>query len=131
MSKLTKADLQQFTGSETFYRHVFNRAVVYTEGVKFLAEQAKAHWLIDSIALLIGSHRFNAAAAKDERIGLIHFWKLAVGNNQTAKLEARADSPDEPFISENIFWTDFPLDEADIWAAHDGDHWTLMLPSEY
>ncbi len=131
MAKLTKADLMQFTGSQEFYRHVFNRAVVYTEGVQYLAEQGEAFWLIDSIALYIGSHRFNAAAAQDDRINLMHFWKLAVNEDRTANLEARADSPDEPFITEDIPWTDFPLDEADIWACHDGDHWTLMLPSEY
>jgi hypothetical protein len=35
---LSKEDLQQFTGSETFYRHALNRKVVFTEGAHHVAE---------------------------------------------------------------------------------------------
>lgn len=113
------------------YRHAFNRAVIYTEGVQFVAERGGAYWLIDEIAIHLDSSAFRKAAARDDRIGLIHFWKLAVNADRSAELTARADSPDEPFIREQIPFTDFPLDEADIWAAHDTENWVLLLPSEY
>ena len=61
----------------------------------------------------------------------MHFWKLAVNADGSAELTARADSPDEPFIREQIPFTDFPLDEVDVWAANGADKWVLMLPSEY
>jgi len=35
---LTKYDLNQFTGSETWYRHTINRAVLYTDGARHVAE---------------------------------------------------------------------------------------------
>ena len=50
--KLTKADLRQFTATEHWYRHPLNRAVLYTDGAKFVAERAGAYWLLDEIALL-------------------------------------------------------------------------------
>ena len=44
-------DLRQFTGSEHWYRHSLNRAVVYTDGAKYVADQVGAYWLLDEIAL--------------------------------------------------------------------------------
>lgn len=77
------------------------------------------------------SKEFNAAAANDERIGLMHFWKLAVHANRSAVLTAEADAGEPPFIQQEIPYTDFPLDEIRLWAGNDGEHWTLLLPSEY
>jgi hypothetical protein len=47
---LTYNDLNGFTGSEQFYRHSMVKNFTYTEGVKYLAEEAEAYWLIDAIA---------------------------------------------------------------------------------
>jgi hypothetical protein len=46
MSKtLNKSDLAQFTGSESWYRHGINRAVLFTDGAKYVADQAGTYWL--------------------------------------------------------------------------------------
>jgi hypothetical protein len=37
---LTRDDLIQFTGSEHWYRHAMVRDVLYTDGVKYVAETA-------------------------------------------------------------------------------------------
>jgi hypothetical protein len=42
--KLTKAERNQFTGSEYWYRHSLNREVVYTDGAKHVAEHGGAYW---------------------------------------------------------------------------------------
>lgn len=131
MKDLSKSDLAQFTGSERWFRHSFARAVLYTEGVAYVAEHGDAYWLIDAIASHLVSRAFNAAAVKDERIGLLHFWKLAVRGDHGAVLTAEADAGEPPFIRQEIPFTDFPLDEIRIWAGNDGQHWTLILPSEY
>ena len=131
MDELSESDLRQFTGDDVRYRHAFNRAAIYTEGVQFLAERGGAYWLIDEIAIHLGSSEFREAAARDQRIGLMHFWKLAAHADQSAELTARADSPNEPFIREQIPFTDFPLDEVDVWAANDAENWVLLLSSEY
>ncbi|WP_436717744.1 hypothetical protein U8335_13755 [Roseiconus lacunae] len=131
MQKLTKDQLNQFTGDMVRYRHLINRKVIYTPGVKYLAEKAEAYWLIDAIASWIGSEPFEDAASKDDRIGYMHFWTLTVHENGTATLAAKADSPEKPFISQQIPFTDFPLDSIDIWAAVSDELWTLYLPSEH
>ena len=131
MSPLNPEDLSQFTGSTKFYRHAFNRAVIYSEGVEYLAENAGAHWLVDAIASHIGSGPFRRAAAQDERISLMHFWKLAVSPDHSAHLTAIADSDEAPFLQQKIAYTDFPLEQIEIWAGNNGEGFTLMLPGEY
>jgi len=49
---LNKSDLAQFTGTEQWYRHAINRAVLYTDGAKYVADTAGAYWLLDEIALI-------------------------------------------------------------------------------
>jgi len=48
---LSEVQLRQFTGSENWYRHGINRAVLYTDGAKYVADQGGAHWLLDIIAI--------------------------------------------------------------------------------
>ncbi|QDV73811.1 DUF6876 family protein [Botrimarina mediterranea] len=125
-------ELGQFTGDLERYRHPINRRVIYTPGVKHLAERAGAYWLIDSIASWIGSHPFNVAVREDERVQSLHFWKLSVDlDERSALLAAVADSGEPPFITQRIPFTDFPLASVDVWAGFDGQHWTLYLPSEH
>src|SRR5208337_2197669 len=42
---LTKADLAQFTGSETWYRHALVRDVLFTDGARHVADAGGAYWL--------------------------------------------------------------------------------------
>ena len=51
MTKNPLTELQQFTGTEQWFRHGLNRKVLYTDGVQYVAEQAGAYWLVDEIAL--------------------------------------------------------------------------------
>jgi hypothetical protein len=48
---LTAAELEQFTGTEQWYRHYLNPNVLFTDGAKHLAERAGAFWLVDEIAI--------------------------------------------------------------------------------
>lgn len=128
---ITHADLQQFTGDSERFRHSLNPQVIYTPGVRFLAERGEAYWLINVIASYVGSELMQAAQQHDARLQSLQFWRLDVGNEQTALLTARADDGVEPFLSQPILWTDFPLDHVAIWAGFDGEYWTLYLPSEH
>jgi hypothetical protein len=76
---LTDADLTQFTGTEHWYRHGLVRHVVYTDGVKYVADTGGAYWLIDEIAL---------AREFDDRLATepLQVWTLAVSENSSAKL---------------------------------------------
>jgi hypothetical protein len=46
---LREVDLEQFTGSENWYRHSLFRQFLYTDGVQYAAEKGGAYWLIDKI----------------------------------------------------------------------------------
>ena len=128
---LTHQDLRQFTGDLTRYRHWMNRRVIYTPGVKHLASQAEAYWLVDAIASHFGGQEMIRASQRDMRLDSMQFWRLDVLDDHSAVLSARADAGEEPFITRLIDYTDFPLNYVDIWAGYDGEHWTLYLPSEH
>ncbi|WP_430451513.1 DUF6876 family protein [Rhodopirellula europaea] len=131
MEALSKRDLNQFSGDLVRFRHSINRRVIYTPGVRHVAEDGGAYWLIDAIASHIGSPEFNKAADRDYRIGTMHFWTLPRNGSGGAELFAKADSPEDAFIVQDIPFTDFPMTSIDISAAFDGEHWTLYLPSEH
>ncbi len=128
---LTHEELRQFTGDLERYRHGLNPRVIYTPGVRHVAERAGAYWLIDLIASHIASREMAAAVAKDERLGSLQFWRLDVAEDHSAVATCRADSGVEPAITQTIEFTDFPLESIDVWAGWDGAHWTLYLPSEH
>lgn len=112
-------DLSQFTGSEHWYRHPINREFLYTYGVRYVADAAGAHWLIDEIALL---------KAYDEEVAAQEFqvWKLAVNAESTALLVCE-DGNESVVYEKRIASTDFPVAGIQFYYTSD----TLMLPSEY
>lgn len=117
--RLAIAELRQFTGSETWYRHALNRRTVYTEGVQFLAERAGAYWLVDEILLI------QPEAAK-LKLPEFQCWKLTVHEDRSAALVCFDGNYAERY-RKRISWTDFPLPEIELWFANN----TLYLPSEH
>jgi hypothetical protein len=116
---LTKDDLRQFTGTERWYRHPLNRKVTYTDGAKYLAEQAGAYWLLDEIAII---------QPYDTRIAATEFqvWKLVVRPDRTATLTCEDGNYHVVFTKELAF-TDFPLDDITLWFTNN----VIYLPSEH
>jgi len=47
-----EADLSNFTGTETWWRHGLNKEFLYTDGVQYFAENAGggAYWFLDIVA---------------------------------------------------------------------------------
>lgn len=99
--------------------------MIYSEGVAYLAEQAGAYWLIDAIA----SHIVTNKELRERAEGLM-FWKLDVAEGQGV-LTAQRDCEGPTLVTQEIEYTDFPLDSIDIWAGFNGEGWTLYLPSEH
>ena len=128
---LTHDDLNLFTGDLERFRHWLCRRVIYTPGVHYLTERGQAHWLLDAIAFYFRSNVMVRAIERDKRVKVMQFWRLEVRSDRSAILTARADSDEEPFISQSFRHTDFPLHCVHIWAAYDGEYWTLYLPSEH
>jgi len=131
MDKDALKHLDSFTGTENYYKLPLFRGVVYTDGVRHLALNADAYWLLDAIA----SHQ--PRALKDKSLRQIQFWRLEpLGDNQ-AKLSCDRDEGDEAF-HQIIPFTDFPFDAVPrprVWVApsetQDGPVMVAYLPSEH
>lgn len=115
---LTSADLRQFTGTENWYRHGIARNVLYTDGIKYLAETAGAYWLIDEIALAQSLAKIAAEPFQS--------WNLKVRPDYTALLTCD-DGNSNIRLSKEIPFTVFPLEEIAIYFANN----VIMLTSEY
>lgn len=106
-------DLAHFTGSEHWYRHPLRRSHTYTDGVKFLADNAGAYWLIDKIIVTAPADPFQV-------------WNLTVNDDRSATLNL-TDGDGDVLDVQNIEFTDFPLPEITLWLVDN----VLLLPSEY
>lgn len=124
--------IQSFSGgSDNRYRHQFNRRVIFTEGVKEVADKAGAYWLIDAIALL-GAPKFAKAwEAGEVGIGIV---KLSVANDKGRLMLSLRDDK-EPELLQDIPLTDFPEGDWKFYLGTDQDAQgyltTLYLPSEH
>ena len=112
------AELTQFTGTEHWYRHGMNRDVLYTDGVRHVAEAAGAYWLIDEIAI---AQRYEPAIRGEA----FQVWKLAV-KDSAATLTCE-DGAERKVFSKVIEFTDFPEPGITLWCTDS----TILLPSEY
>lgn len=117
-AKLTEADLNQFTGSEHWYRHQLNRNVLYTDGAKHVADEGGAYWLLDALAL--AQLTLKAVAAEE-----FQSWKLTVRPDQTATLTCE-DGNYNTVYTQEIPYTNFPVPEVVLWFENN----TIYLPSE-
>ena len=102
-TQLTTPDLDQFTGSEQWYRHGLNSNVLFTDGAKYVADAGGAYWLLDAIAI---AQRSEKKVAAEE----FQAWKLAVRVDRTATLTGD-DGNGTIVYMQQLEFADFPLDE--------------------
>lgn len=124
--------IQSFSGgSDKRYRHQFKRRVIFTEGMKEVAEKAGGFWLIDDIAILAAPIFAKAWEAGEVGIGII---KLVVTNN-TARMTLSLSDDKEPQLLQDVPYTDFPEGEWNFYLGTDQDEHgyitTMYLPSEH
>lgn len=117
---LTAADLAQFTGTSQYYQHPLG--LKYTDGVKYLAENGQAYWLLDAIA----SWQADPKIRDDRQLQEIQFWKLTVNPDQSATLVCEQDLNDIA-VTQAIPFTDFGLESVTIYCQQG----VMLLPSEY
>jgi len=122
-----ESNLPHFTGTESYtnLRYPWLRSrFLLTEGAKYLAETAKAFWLMDAIA----SHQTNTKVAEEP----FQVWKLAVDEKKQATLTC-TDGNETVLVRQEIPLTDFPLSEITLYAEQ-SDYLAgrvMMLTSEY
>ena len=122
------ADLAHFTGTDTYtnlrYPWLRGAKFLLTDGTKYLAEQAKAFWLMDAIA----SHQINKQVAAEP----FQVWTLSVNEKHEAILSC-TDGNNAELVRLDIPSTDFPLASITLYASQDdylGGR-VVMLTSEY
>lgn len=119
-------NLSNFTGTENYYsnkRYPF----VYTDGIKYLAENGEAYWLLDAIA----SWQGEPIIKDDQDLNRIQFWKLKINPDQSAILICERDQ-DDIVITQKIPFTDFPITEITLYLCGMGiNRGVLILPSEH
>ena len=118
--KELEAELQQFTGTENYYKYMGN--VVLTDGTKYLADRAGAYWLMDVVA--------SWQTAKKVACEHFQLWKLEVKEDKKATVLADDGNGNE-IARQKIPYTDFPLRSQRLYLVNDGRYRVLMLPSEY
>ena len=111
--------LKQFTGSTALYKHWLG--FHYTQGVKYLADEAKSYWLIDAIC----SHQTTSFLNKYPALQEFQIWRLEVENN-SAVLICEVDT-DQQVLTQKIPYTDFPLPEVKLYLIEK----VIILPQEY
>ena len=116
---LRPTDLKQFTGSEHWYRHPLNRAILYTDGAQYVADAGEAHWLLDTIVL---------AQRYEPRVAATPFqvWTLRVQVDGRATLTCEDGDGCAP-MTQVIPWTDFPLETLTLYYTNN----VIYLPSEH
>lgn len=122
-----EANLPHFTGTEIYtnLRYPWLRSrFLLTDGAKYLAETAKAFWLMDAIA----SHQTNKQVAAEP----FQVWNLTVNEQKQATLTC-TDGNETALVRQEIPLTDFPLSEITLYAEQSDDlaGRVVMLTSEY
>jgi hypothetical protein len=109
--------LESFFGYQDRYRYSYHRKFFCTEGVKYIAEEGEAYWLLEAIFL----QQINFLPQESFQV-----WSLKVAEDKTAVLEANDGNGNQLMLRE-IKYTDFPLAEIKLFLRDN----ILMLPNEY
>jgi hypothetical protein len=116
--KALESNLAQFIGTTAYYR--ISKRHLLTDGTKYLAEQAECFWIMDAIA----SHLCE--------IGTEDWFVLVKLELEGASaVMIYEDGNGHEHARQEIPYTDFPMQTVSLYACWDGEHWVIMLPSEY
>lgn len=116
-------DLRQFTGTTQWYRWSNLTKLTCTDGVKYLADEAGAYWLLDAIA----SYQNQPVIQDSQRLQEFQVWILKVADDQSCRLTCADDSDVTPVVMQDIEFTNFPLREVKLYVCGN----VILLPSEY
>lgn len=105
-----------FYGTENYYQH-WTKKGIFTDGVKEMADQFKAYWLIDVVF-----------SYQDKKIGSIplQVWSIT-STGDKATVEMKEDSDQPVLVNQEIPLTDFPEGMLKMYYIDN----VLLLPSEY
>lgn len=108
--------LANFYGTDHYYKHSLNKNMVYTDGVKYFAENAEAYWFLDIVATEIVKYQ------SAEEFILI---ELVVTDSKAVIY--CDDGNGRKFYEKAIDYTDCPVGDWKFYFTNK----VLMIPSEY
>ena len=118
MKNFDETQLTQFIGTTGYFR--ISRRHLLTDGTKYLAEEAECFWMMDAIA----SH-LSEIGTEDWFVQV----RVTVNGNRATMIYE--DGSGKEHARQEIPYTDFPMHAISLFACWDGEHWVIMLPSEY
>lgn len=114
-------NLNSFIGTETYHRVSFN--LDGTDGIKYLCDKAKCYWLMDIVgSVLYKTKKHSFLIWRIERKG-----EGAIISCYTDCEEDGTFSKEKEVYSQEIKYTDFPLDEFEFYQQGN----VVMLKNEY
>ena len=124
----TRAEIEQGLAqcycSEAHHKFSILSRLVITDGVKWLADNAGAYWLLDAIA------SYQQRCQKDKMLRDFQVWTLTTEqrseHNRRGHLKCERDTGDKKPIRQEIEYTDFPLDSIKLYV----ENGVILLPSE-
>jgi len=116
VEKELKDDMPLFTGTEYYWTHR-KGGIKYTDGIKYVADTAEAHWIIDLV------ESYQPALMKAGKS--FQIWTLLI-NNGSGTMTCKEDTGQPNLVAPEIK-TDFPLDEFEFYCI-DG---VILLKGEY
>lgn len=108
-------ELGQFHGTSRYLKNF--TGLLFTDGVKFLADQAGCYWLIG----LVGSYQRSLEGVR------FQLWELDAGEDNKAVVTMREDTDEPVLVRQRIPYTDFPLRRFSFYCVDN----VMMLKSEY
>lgn len=123
-----QAGLAQFTGTQQWYRYRLGEVILayYTDGVRYLAENAECYWLLTEIVSVQTQGKIRREP--------FQVWHLRLGEDSGATLSCE-DGNDNVVFTKHIPYTDFPLSEMTVWVEYGEVEGAvkpvLLLPSEH
>lgn len=105
----------------TRYKNLFG--LQYTEGIRQLAEEKGAFWLIDTVE----SHQTKKVKEKD----YFQLWRLEKMDGGTWRLSMRRDTNEPVEVFQEIEYSDFPENEFEFYVCMEGATPVMLLKSEY
>ena len=116
-----KIDLSQFRGSSVIYKMgLFG--TLYTEGIKYLADVGKCHWLITDVSVM------GKTLMKESHFITADFKRIADTKQDGPEAIITYSDGNENILQKQAYgYTDFPMDTLRLFFVNN----TLMLPTEY
>ena len=107
-----KENMSNFIGTES-YHNIGYKDLVLSDGAKYISDSCECYWLLD----IINSYQFKIFMGQyGDDVRYMQFWKLKkIKNNKW--IVTCDDGNGNIKITQKIDFSDFPLDEINLWVS--------------